>query len=130
MNFILQLHGDVRWLVVLAALLTIIKYAIGLLGKTSYQRIDRTLFSITMGLFDLNLVLGLILLVGLGGGLPANRLEHAVTMILAVAVMHSSARWRKSGSSAAKFRNGLLTVLVALVLVSVGVTRLRGGWMF
>ena len=54
MNFILQLHGDVRWLVVLAALLTIIKYAIGLLGKTSYQRIDRTLFSITMGLFDLN----------------------------------------------------------------------------
>lgn len=130
MSFLLTLHGEIRWLVALAAVLTIVKYAAGWLGKMDYQRIDRILFSITTGLFDLNLVLGLIMLVGLGGGLPANRLEHAVTMILAVVVMHSSAGWRKSSSSATKFRNGLLTVLVALVLVFVGVTRLRGGWMF
>lgn len=130
MSFLLTLHGEIRWLVALAAVLTIVKYAAGWLGKADYQRIDRILFSITTGLFDLNLVLGLIMLVGLGGGLPANRLEHAVTMILAVVVMHSSASWRKSSSSATKFRNGLLTVLVALVLVFMGVTRLRGGWMF
>lgn len=130
LGFILQLHGDLRWLVALAAVLTIIKYGVGYFRKMNYERVDRILLAATTGLLDLNLLLGLILLVALGGGFPANRIEHAVTMILAVLVMHSSSRWRKSGSSMVKFRNGLVTVLVALILVFIGVLRLRGGWMF
>jgi hypothetical protein len=130
MAFILQFHGEMRWIVALAALITVVKYAAGWLGKMEYQRIDRILLSATTGLFDLNLLLGLILLVGLGGGLPQPRLEHAITMFVAVLVMHSTAGWRKSGSSVTKFRNGFLTVLVALLLGFVAVMRLRGGWTF
>ena len=130
LGFILQLHGDLRWLVALAALLTIVKYAAGWFRNMEYQRVDRILFAATTGLMDLNLLLGLILLVALGGGFPVHRIEHAVTMLIAVGVMHSSTRWRNSSSSMVKFRNGLLTVLVALVLVVVGVIRLRGGWTF
>lgn len=130
MSFVLGLHGELRWLVALAAVVTIVKYGMGWLGKAEYQRLDRTLLSVTTVLFDVNLLLGLILLLGLGGGLPRPRLEHAVMMFVAVLVMHSAATWRKSNSSATKFRNGFLTVLVALVLVFVGVTGLRGGWVF
>lgn len=80
------------------------------------------------GVLDLNFLLGLILLFGLGGGFPMERLEHAGTMIVAVVVAHSSAAWRKSQNSAVKFRNNFLVVVVALVLVFTAVTRLRGGW--
>lgn len=130
MGFLLTFHGEMRWLVALVALVTLVKFLLGWLGNRQYQRLDRILLAATTGLMDLNLLLGLILLVGLGGGLPGHRIEHAVTMLLAIVVMHSSSRWRKSESSMVKFRNGFLTVLVALVLVFVGVLRLRGGWMF
>lgn len=130
MGFILTLHGELRWLVALVAVIALVKFLVGWLGKTEFQRLDRILLAATTGLLDLNLLLGIILLIGLGGGFPRHRLEHALTMIIAVVVMHSSSRWRNNSSSMVKFRNGFLTVLVATILVFVGVVRLRGGWTF
>ncbi len=83
-----------------------------------------------VGLLDLNLLLGLILLVGLGGGLPMPRVEHATTMFLAIVMAHLSALWRRSDDPVKKFRNNLVVVVVALALVALGVLRLRGGWIF
>lgn len=130
MGFILSLHGELRWIIAVVAVVALVKFAIGWFSKSSFERFDRILLAATTGLLDLNLLLGLILLVGLGGGFPRHRVEHALTMLVAVLVMHSSVRWRKTGSSAVKFRNGFVTVLVAIILVFVGVTRLRSGWTF
>ena len=130
MDFILTLHGLMRWLVAIAGIIAIIKFAIGWLSKADYQPIDKRIMSIFTIFLDINVLLGLILLFGMGDGFPANRLEHATTMILAVIVAHLSAIWRKSPNSAVKFRNNLIVVLVALLLVFMGVMRLRGGWMF
>jgi hypothetical protein len=130
MDLILTLHGLLRWLVTIAGIIAIIKFAIGWLTKAEYQPIDKRIMSLFTISLDINLLLGLILLFGLGGGFLPDRLEHATTMILAVIVAHLSIIWRNSSNSAVKFRNNLIVVVIALLLVFMGVMRLRGDWLF
>ncbi len=130
MSFLMKLHGEMRWLVVLLGLVVIVKSGLGWARRADFKGVDRGLIAAFTGLFDLNLLLGAILLFGLGGGWIPYRIEHAVTMLLAIAVAHTSAIWRRSDDSVKRFRNNLIAVVVALTLVAVGVIRLRGGWMF
>jgi hypothetical protein len=130
MEMLLRIHGDMRWLVLLAALFVIATSIAGLLRRAEFgplHRVGMTVFTI---LLDLNMLMGLILLFTLPGGLAPRRIEHATTMILAVVVAHLSAIWRRSDDSARKLRNNVVVVVVALALVFVGVIRLRGGWVF
>ncbi len=53
------------------------------------------------------------------------RVEHAVTMILAVVAAHLTALWRKSDDSPKKYRNQFFMVLLSLLFVLLGVIRLR-----
>ena len=130
MQFLLTFHGEMRWLVLLAALLVAGRSIFGLIRGLDFGKGDRILMSVLVGLLDLNLLLGLILLAGGPGGLAPYRLEHAVTMILAVLAAHSWAIWRRFPNSALKFRNTLIVVVLVLVLVCLGVYRLRGGFVF
>lgn len=129
MGTLLTIHGEIRWLVALAALVVIVKFLIGWLGKKEYAPLDRTLLMVFTILLDINVLLGLIILF-FGGGFSGPRLEHATTMILAAIAGHMTAMWRKTPDSSIKYRNQLLMVLLALALVILGVVRLRGGFMF
>lgn len=130
MGFVLEIHGLVRWLVALMAIVAIIKFALGWLRKMPYTSADQGIMSALTGLMDMNMLLGLILLFGLGGGFPMDRIEHASTMIVAIVVLHLSAIWRKSNDAAKKFRNNLIVIVVAIILVVYAVVQLRGGWIF
>jgi hypothetical protein len=129
MATLLTIHGEIRWLVVLLAVIVIIKFLIGWLGKRNYTSLDRTLLSVYTIVLDINVLLGLILLL-FGGGFSGPRLEHATTMILAAIAGHMTALWRRSTDSTIKFRNQLLLVALSVLLVLLGVIRLRGGFMF
>lgn len=124
-----MIHGEIRWLVALAAVVALVRFGIGLAKKKDYTGLDRGLMAGFTGLMDLNLVLGIVLIVGLGG-LTGPRIEHGVTMLLALVVAHASAAWKRSKDSAKKFRNNMIVIVVALLLVVVAVVRLRGGWIF
>ena len=130
MAFVLEIHGLVRWLVALLAIVAIIKFTLGWLRNLPFTSADRGIMSAYTGLMDLNLLLGLILLFGLGGGFPMHRIEHATTMIIAVVVAHLSAIWKKSDDVSKKFRNYLIVVVVSIILIVMAVIRLRGGWTF
>jgi hypothetical protein len=130
MAFLLKFHGEMRWLVALVGTIAAIRFAAGWLRRTEFKSVDRLLMLAFTILLDINLLLGLTLLFSLPGGWVAFRLEHATTMILALVVAHSSAAWRRSDDPTRKFRNNFIVVVVALVLVAVGVIRLRGGWIF
>ncbi len=129
MNTLMTIHGEVRWLVAILAIVVIIKFAIGWLGRRSYTSLDRSLLSAYTILLDINVLLGLILLF-FNGGFNGPRLEHATTMLLAVIAGHMTAMWRKSTDSATKYRNQLLLGVLSLLLVFFGVIRLRGGFTF
>ena len=129
MGMLMTIHGELRWLVVLAAIIVIIKFLIGWLGKREYASLDQKLLLAFTILLDINVLLGLIILF-FGGGFTGPRLEHATTMILAAIAAHMTAIWRRSTDSSLKFRNQLLMVVLGVILVIFCVLRLRDGFMF
>jgi uncharacterized membrane protein YphA (DoxX/SURF4 family) len=120
------IHAELRWIVAILAVVVIVKFAIGLIRGSEYGKADRALMSAFVGFTDISLLLGLILLVQLGLNSMA-RIEHATTMIIAIAIGHSNAAWKKKGSKT-KFRNNLIVAIAVLALIFVGVMRLRGSF--
>jgi hypothetical protein len=125
MGTVLLIHSLVRWVFVILAIAVIVKFAIGWLQKKSFTPMDRGLLAGLTGTMDLQLLIGLILLIGLG---DYNRyqLEHTFTMILALIMMHALPRRWKESPGAIRFRNNLAVVIVALILIYLGVFVLPG----
>lgn len=129
MNILLMAHSGVRWLILLVAAVAVVKFALGWLQGGEFKGMDRGLASAFSGLMDLQVTLGLILLLwsGFAGvGFPLFRIEHAVAMILAAVVGHVPARW-KNTESKRRFRNTLFAVIGSILLVIVGISLLPGG---
>jgi uncharacterized membrane protein YphA (DoxX/SURF4 family) len=128
MNILLMAHSWLRWLILLVAIIAIIKFAIGWLRGGAYQGMDRGLMSGFSGLMDLQVTLGIILLLwgGFAGvGFPLFRIMHGVIMIAAAVVAHLPARW-KNAADATRFRNNLAIIVGALILVLIGISFLPG----
>lgn len=128
METILTIHGLVRWVVAALAVIIVVKFAYGWLAKKAYQPLDRSLLTAYTIVLDINVLMGIALLIWRGFG-PI-QMEHATTMLLAAIAAHMTALWRKSDDSAKKYRNQMFMVLLSLVLILAGVIRLRGGFFF
>lgn len=131
MSFLLATHSHLRWLILIAALVAILKFAWGWLRGGTFQRLDRILASSFSGLMDLQALLGLILLIwnGVISGFPMFRIEHTVTMIVAAVVAHLGVLW-KNADDKKRFRNSMFIIIDTLIIVYIGVARLPGvrGW--
>lgn len=126
MEFVLTLHSIVRWLAVIVAAIAVVRYGLVMAGKAQSSGMDRGLMSGYTGLLDLNVLLGLILIIGLG--FTAQRIEHAVTNIIGVAAAHFFAlRARKMEDAGIKARTNLLGVIISILIIVIGVA-LVGGW--
>ncbi|MBP7693926.1 MAG: hypothetical protein KA764_18535 [Anaerolineales bacterium] len=130
MGIVLMIHSLVRWAIVLVALAAIVKFTLGWRKQQAFTGMDRGLASGFSGLMDLQMLLGVIMFIdgGLSGiGFPLFRIEHLVTMTVAVVVGHLPALWRKAPDTV-RFRNTLFCIVGALALVILGVASLPGGW--
>lgn len=129
MYVLLPIHSYLRWLIVILAVTAIIKFTLGWLRGGAFKGMDRGLASGFSGLMDLQALLGIIMLFGFGvnEGFPMIRIEHGVTMLIAVVLGHLPARWKNAADSI-RFRNTLFCILGAMLFVFVGVMRLPGGW--
>jgi uncharacterized membrane protein YphA (DoxX/SURF4 family) len=124
MSILLIAHSFLRWLIILVALVAVVKYLIGWLGKSPFKGMDRGLMSGFSGLMDLQATVGVLLLVWVGfagAGFPLFRILHGVIMIVAAVVAHLSARW-KGADDDTRFRNNLFTIVAALLLVFIGIS--------
>jgi hypothetical protein len=125
MGIVLMIHSIVRWIIVVVGVLAAVRAVMVLLGQPA-SKMDRGLISGYTGLMDLNVLLGVIAIVGLG--FTTTRIEHAVTNIIAVAVAHIFVgRARKVGDAHRKAQFNLLGVVVSLAIIVVGVA-LVNGW--
>ena len=131
MKILLQIHSDIRWLIVVVAVVALVKFLAGWLSNGSFKKIDRILGAAFSGLLDLQGTLGLVFLLWNGlvdeAGFPRHRLEHTGVMIAAMIVGHLQARW-KNAEDKIRFRNSFLMILGVLALVFLGVADLPGGW--
>lgn len=129
MGFVLMIHSLVRWLIVVVGVVGLIKLGLGWLQGKKYEKMDNGLVKGFSGLMDLQMLLGLIFLIGdgLGGsGFPAFRIEHAITLFVAVVVAHLPARW-KNADDKTRLRNSFLAILASMLLIVAGVATV-GGW--
>ncbi len=137
MSVVLFIHSWVRWLIILVAVAALVKNAVGLIQKSEYDKMTGGMMAGFSGLFDLQVLLGLILLIlgwasfsAAAGGFPVPQVEHLGTMFVAAMVAHSPRFW-KDKPAAVQYRNNLIVIVVTLLLVALGVSLLVGNrWVF
>lgn len=131
MVVLLEIHSIIRWLIMFVGIAALGKFFVGWMSKSPFQKLDRIISSAFVGLLDLQVLLGLILLLwnGLvdGAGFPRYRMEHFGAMILAVALGHLRVRW-KNAEDVIRFRNTFFIIIGVFVLIYFGVAVLPGGW--
>ena len=130
----LTLHSIVRWLIILAALLAIIRAVNGLSYKRGWTGMDNRVSLWFTSLMDIQLLMGIILYFFLSpitmsalqnfAGAMGNTsvrffaMEHAVVMLIAVIIAHvGRSMVKNAGSPAAKHRRTAIWIGVAILLV-------------
>ena len=127
MEFLVGVHGLIRWLVVIVAVVAVVRYALVMAGRAQSSGMDRGLMSGYTGLLDLSVLLGVIIIIGLGEW-EMVQIEHAVTNIIAVVIAHIFAqRAKKIEDPKLKARTSLLGVVISILIIVVGVAFV-GGW--
>lgn len=130
-TFMVNLHSGIRWLVMLAFILIIAKFALGTVQNSKFGALDSRLLSIYSLLAILQWVIGVVTILWLGSiaTIVGSRWLHMLVMTLAVGIIAStSGRVRRStGGDGAKFRTGLIGTLASAVTILIGIT-IVGGW--
>ncbi|KXB98020.1 MAG: hypothetical protein AA908_01020 [Chlorobi bacterium NICIL-2] len=131
MDWLVEFHGGLRWLVALALLAIIVGVIAGIVTRRWPGWIPWGIRSAVL-LVTLQFLVGLVLLINgsiaAGWQMQALRLqyEHAVTMLLALGAVHLLPRAARAAEPRARGQRVLLLALIAALLVAVGVIRLRG----
>lgn len=134
-NILLNAHSGLRYLILLAAAIVIIKSVIGWLGGTSYTKFDRISAPVFVGFMHLQLLLGLILyfispLVNYQMGEKVSRYwsaEHIAIMILAVvAAQIGRSISKKASDDSVKFRFQTIFFGLSILLILVGLATMPG----
>jgi heme A synthase len=120
MRMLFFAHSGLRYLVLLVGFIALLYLAYALFTKKGEEKLGRTLGSVFVGLLDLQMLLG-ILMVVLGNFYPA-LIGHLAMMVGAVVVGHGAMAMAKTAEPAER-RNALRFggVLVALLLIIGGI---------
>ncbi|WP_258103532.1 hypothetical protein [Marinoscillum sp. MHG1-6] len=128
----LHTHSGLRWIVLLLMVVVIIKSFIGWFGNKNFTKLDNILSSATVGLLDLQFLIGLVLYfispivqsaLDSGNMMSDDNLrfwgvEHVVTMVIAIALAHiGRAKAKKASDSTGKFK--FLAIFLSIALLAV-----------
>lgn len=137
-SLVLMLHSWVRWLVLLAAVAVVLRAATGLRARKLWGSADdRGMLLLTI-VFDIEVLLGLVLYVGLSpvisvafqnvgaamrnGAVRFFLVEHIFGMLIAVALAHvGRVKVRKAVEAHDKHRLALTFVLISLIVLALSI---------
>ena len=127
--FFTEAHSGWRYLASLALVVAVAAYLVNWLRGREWSRLEQRIGLYAIVVVDIQLLLGLILW-GVGGSLgliganAARTIEHPLTMLLAIVLLHVGWVWTKRSDETVRLRNGALTFVVAGLLVLAGLTRI------
>ena len=122
MQFLYQAHSGLRYLVLLAAVAAVIALAYALITGRG-GRSTRVLPAVFTGLLDLQVLLGLALVIG--GVMPDIVVGHLAMMVIALAVAHgASIVGRRAHSERRELVIRLVGIVLALLLIVGGIMAL------
>ena len=144
--FILILHNLVRWLILIAALVAIVKAVAGWSGKREWTKADNLAGLLYISMLDLNVLLGLILYVFLSplttqaifndfGAAMSDRIlrffavEHLAGMIIALVLAHIGRSASKRAVAAVRqHRTAAIWYTISLLIILVSIPWDRPFW--
>ena len=119
-------HSGLRYLVLALGVAAVVYFALAAARGRPDSRVDRILMASYVGLLDLQLLLGVALVVT-GTFYPA-LIGHLATMLLAVVVAHgASVLSRKPGSPGRGHRIRLAGIAASLLLIAAGIAAIGRG---
>ena len=129
-TILFKAHSGLRWLVLAVFVITIIKLLITWLGKKEFGKGDNGLLRGTIGLLDLQMLLGLSILIYIivnTGGPATYQYEHAGTNLVAIILAHLAGKG-KDKPGPIRARNAVLFLFVSGALVGLAISRLPQRW--
>lgn len=136
-SLLLAIHDDLRWLVLLSALVAVVAALSGLLGGRSFRPLGRVTGVVFISVMDLQFLLGLILCllspwVAQFWSSPAAAMkvkearffgmEHLIIMIAALALAHiGAARSKRASDDGKAYRTALVWFSLSLLLILAGI---------
>jgi hypothetical protein len=124
MNILFQAHSGIRYLVLLVGLVALAYFVSGLAAKRPVGKPVRILGSAFVGLLDLQILLGLIM-VAMGRYYP-RLIGHIVMMLVAAAVTHVLLVVNRKRSNPG-YLLPLIAVALALALIAGGLMAIGRG---
>ena len=127
--FFTEAHSGWRYLASLALVVAVAAYLVSWLRGREWSRLEQRIGLYAIVVVDIQLLLGLILWgvgasMGIIGNVPARTIEHPLTMLLAIILLHVGWVWTKRSDETVRLRNGAVTFVVAGLLVLAGLTRI------
>ncbi len=115
MDWVLLLHSLLRFLILIVAIVGILKALIAIVQRSAQDKIDQTLASAFLGIYDLQVLIG-VLIILLGG---LKQAIHPIVMIVGVFLAHGiqSMTKRAEGSNARLYRLALFVLPLIAILV-------------
>ena len=128
MDILLIAHSHWRNIVFLATALVLVKYTLGWLMKSKFGKLDRILGIVLTSSADIQTLMGLVLftMMTIEVGFDRLRMDHAITNLIGVGLLHLAAKWRTAEDSI-RFRNTLFMTLGFIVFIMIGISRLPAG---
>lgn len=134
MNIVFHAHSGLRWLVLAGVVVILLKSIVGLISNGSYGKFDKILGSATVGLMDMQLLLGLVLYFGYSPytknltfnmGNAEERfwsVEHLLLMLLAIVAAHvGKVISKKSQDASVQFKYQTIFFGISLLLMIAGI---------
>lgn len=130
----LHLHDTLRWLIILVALVTLLKYFIGWFSKKNWRKSDNILGIIFTSIMDLQFLVGLVLYFYLspitktafqnfGAAMKNSDLrfyavEHIFMMVIALVLVHiGRSKSKKALGSREKFGVAMIFFGIAYIII-------------
>ena len=130
MNIIFHAHSGLRWLILLGVILIIVRSLTGLVSNGAYTKFDKIVGSATVGIMDLQLLLGIVLYFGYSAytmSLSFNMsnseerfwsVEHLALMVMAIGLAHvGKVKAGKAITDKSKFKTQAIFFTISFLLM-------------
>src|SRR4051794_27783482 len=120
LTMIFHAHSGLRFLVLLAAVVALVVQALGFFGRKAYERPSRLSMAAFTGLLDLQILLGVVMVVL--GCFYGALIGHLAMMVLAAAAAHGCSVFaRRQADGRRAHAVALVGVVLALGLIAAGI---------
>ncbi len=130
-TFLLHLHSGLRWLILVAVIIAVLKSLVGLFGGGEYKKFDKIVAVSFVGMMHLQLVIGLVLYFFYSPFVTYNMtdqnsrfwsVEHIALMLFAVAAAQiGRSISKKTQDAQVKFRFQSIFFGISLILMLLGI---------